>query len=59
MPAYGNALNPSETLALVGFLTTLRGNDLPSAIDASRSLTRASEFQPSQHMGSQPVPKAR
>jgi ubiquinol-cytochrome c reductase cytochrome b subunit len=36
MPAYGNALNPSETTALVRFLTTLRGNDLPPAIDASR-----------------------
>ncbi len=38
MPAYGNALNPSETKALVRFLVTLRGNDLPPAIDASRSL---------------------
>jgi ubiquinol-cytochrome c reductase cytochrome b subunit len=38
MPAYGNALNPSETTALVRFLTTLRGNDLPAAIDASRKL---------------------
>jgi ubiquinol-cytochrome c reductase cytochrome b subunit len=36
MPAYGNALNPSETTALVRFLTTLRGNDLPPATDASR-----------------------
>src|SRR6266849_446047 len=27
MPAYGNALNPSETTALVRFLTTLRGRD--------------------------------
>ena len=40
MPAYGNALNPSETKALVSFLTTLRGNDLPPAVDASRRLTR-------------------
>jgi ubiquinol-cytochrome c reductase cytochrome b subunit len=38
MPAYGNALSPSETTALVRFLTTLRGNDLPVAIDASRHL---------------------
>jgi ubiquinol-cytochrome c reductase cytochrome b subunit len=38
MPAYGNALNPSETTALVRFLTTLRGNDLPAATDASRHL---------------------
>jgi ubiquinol-cytochrome c reductase cytochrome b subunit len=42
MPAYGNALNPSETTALVRFLTTLRGNDLPPAIDASRHLARSS-----------------
>jgi ubiquinol-cytochrome c reductase cytochrome b subunit len=42
MPAYGNALNPSETTALVRFLTTLRGNDLPLAIDASRHLARSS-----------------
>jgi ubiquinol-cytochrome c reductase cytochrome b subunit len=38
MPAYGNALNPSETTALVRFLTTLRGQDLPPAIDSSRRL---------------------
>jgi ubiquinol-cytochrome c reductase cytochrome b subunit len=38
MPAYGNALNPSETTALVRFLTTLRGHDLPPATDASRRL---------------------
>lgn len=43
MPAYGNALNPSETTALVRFLTTLRGNDLPAAIDASRHLAVSSE----------------
>jgi ubiquinol-cytochrome c reductase cytochrome b subunit len=39
MPAYGNALSPSETKALVSFLETLHGNDLPPAIDASRKLT--------------------
>jgi ubiquinol-cytochrome c reductase cytochrome b subunit len=38
MPSYGNALTPSETTALVAFLTTLRGNDLPAAIDASRKI---------------------
>jgi ubiquinol-cytochrome c reductase cytochrome b subunit len=38
MPAYGNALNPSETTALVHFLITLRGNNLSPAIDASRHL---------------------
>jgi ubiquinol-cytochrome c reductase cytochrome b subunit len=41
MPAYGNALNPSETKALVSFLATLRGKDLPPAIDASRGLAQA------------------
>ena len=55
MPAYGNALNPSETKALVSFLTTLRGNDLPSAIDASRDLTHASENRAPQHTGSLPI----
>lgn len=42
MPAYGNALSPAETRALVAFLMTLRGtgNQAP-AIDASRSLTAA------------------
>jgi ubiquinol-cytochrome c reductase cytochrome b subunit len=44
MPAYGNALNPSETKALVGFLTTLRGADLAPAFDASRGLTHTSEL---------------
>jgi ubiquinol-cytochrome c reductase cytochrome b subunit len=37
MPSYGNALNPSETTALVRFLMTLKGNDQP-AIDASQHL---------------------
>ena len=45
MPAYGNALNPSETKALVEFLMTLRGNHLAPAIDASRSLTNSSDLQ--------------
>jgi ubiquinol-cytochrome c reductase cytochrome b subunit len=39
MPAYGNALNPSETTALVHFLLTLRGQNLTPAVDASKSLT--------------------
>jgi ubiquinol-cytochrome c reductase cytochrome b subunit len=43
MPAYGNALNPSETKALVAFLTTLRGHNLAPAVDASRSLSNVSE----------------
>jgi len=42
MPAYGNALNPSETTALVRFLTTLRGNDLSPATDASRRMVLSS-----------------
>jgi ubiquinol-cytochrome c reductase cytochrome b subunit len=41
MPAYGNALSPAETRALVGFLKTLRGNNLSPAIDSSRVLTQA------------------
>jgi ubiquinol-cytochrome c reductase cytochrome b subunit len=43
MPAYGNALNPSETRALVSFLITLRGNDLAPAIDPAHTLTKTSE----------------
>jgi ubiquinol-cytochrome c reductase cytochrome b subunit len=40
MPAYGNALSPAETTALVAFLKTLRGPDNGTpATDASRSLT--------------------
>ena len=59
MPAYGNALSPSETKALVAFLMTLRGNDLPSAIDASRDLARAGQSQVPKHTGAQPVPETR
>lgn len=43
MPAYGDALSPPETQALVSFLMTLRGPDLLPAVDASRRLTRAGE----------------
>ncbi|ADV82547.1 cytochrome b N-terminal domain-containing protein [Terriglobus saanensis] len=57
MPAYGNALNPSETKALVGFLMTLRGNNLEPAIDSSRELTHISELQLLQPP--QPVRKVR
>lgn len=38
MPAYGNALDPSETKALVSFLNTLRNDHQAPAVDASRSL---------------------
>ncbi len=48
MPAYGNALNPSETTALVHFLLTLRGGNLTPAIDASRKIALTSERAPSQ-----------
>ncbi len=48
MPAYGNALNPSETKALVSFLMTLRGNNLAPATDSSRDLTHISDLQPLQ-----------
>ena len=44
MPAYGNALNPSETKALTQFLETLRGNDLAPATDASRNMTHTSQL---------------
>ncbi len=46
MPAYGNALDPAETTALVRFLTTLRGNDLSPAIDASRHMALSGESSP-------------
>lgn len=39
MPAYGNALSPAETTALVKFLRTLNGKDLSPAMDPSRSLS--------------------
>ncbi|WP_047492188.1 cytochrome b N-terminal domain-containing protein [Terriglobus sp. TAA 43] len=41
MPAYGNALTPPETKALVQFLLTLKGNNVPLAEDASRKLAEA------------------
>jgi ubiquinol-cytochrome c reductase cytochrome b subunit len=44
MPAYGNALNPSETKALMRFLMTLRGNQAP-AVDASRDLAKPNNPQ--------------
>ena len=45
MPAYGNALNPAETKALVSFLMTLRGHDLQPAMNASRELLRESRME--------------
>jgi ubiquinol-cytochrome c reductase cytochrome b subunit len=43
MPAYGDALNPAETTALVHFLLTLRGGNLSPAIDASRKMVLSSD----------------
>jgi len=54
MPAYGNALNPSETKALMSFLMTLRGNNLSPAIDSSRSLTHISDTEGAQPSGKNP-----
>jgi ubiquinol-cytochrome c reductase cytochrome b subunit len=51
MPAYGNSLNPSETTALVRFLVTLRGNNLPTAIDASRKMALSTAPQPAPSPG--------
>ncbi len=47
MPAYGNALNPSETDALVHFLLTLRKGGLQPAIDASRRVAQTGVEPPS------------
>ena len=38
MPAYGSALSPSETTALVRYLATLHPNYQPAARDASRQV---------------------
>ena len=38
MPAYGSALSPPETTALVRFLETLHPNYQPAASDASRQV---------------------
>jgi len=50
MPAYGNALNPSETKALMRFLMTLHG-DLAPAVDASRDLAQPPASQPQTQPG--------
>ncbi len=38
MPAYGSALSPAETTALVDFLETLHPNFQPPAVDVSRQI---------------------
>jgi ubiquinol-cytochrome c reductase cytochrome b subunit len=43
MPAYGKALSPPETTALVRFLLTLRSGRLPPAIDASRKVATSEQ----------------
>ncbi|MFC5865075.1 cytochrome b N-terminal domain-containing protein [Acidicapsa dinghuensis] len=57
MPAYGNALNPAETKALVAFLMTLREGNHGPAINASRKLTDTSELQRPQWLNSKPLPE--
>ncbi len=42
MPAYGSALSPAETTALVRFLETLHPGDEPAATDASRAVAAQS-----------------
>ena len=46
MPAYGNALSPAETAALMHFLMTLRGSDIAPAVDASRKVTKTDQGEP-------------
>jgi ubiquinol-cytochrome c reductase cytochrome b subunit len=46
MPAYGNALNPAETTALVHFLLTLREQNGIPAIDAARKMVLTTEKSP-------------
>ena len=48
MPAYGSALSPPETTALVRFLETLNGNRTP-ARDPSRDLHKKSETSSSHY----------
>jgi ubiquinol-cytochrome c reductase cytochrome b subunit len=55
MPAYGNALSPAETRALVQFLMTLRGNGLEPAIDASKKLSNAGAIY-TPHLSPTPAP---
>lgn len=57
MPAYGNALNPAETKALVAFLMTLQDGNRGPAINASRKLTDTSELERPQWLKSQPIPE--
>jgi ubiquinol-cytochrome c reductase cytochrome b subunit len=56
MPAYGSALSPAETTALVRFLVTLRPHYQPAASDASRQVVGQAGVPPNstvQHGGGQ------
>jgi ubiquinol-cytochrome c reductase cytochrome b subunit len=56
MPAYGSALTPSETTALVRFLKTLHPNYQPAANDASRQVVGQAAVPPNttvEHGGGQ------
>jgi ubiquinol-cytochrome c reductase cytochrome b subunit len=58
MPAYGNALNPSETKALMSFLMTLRGNNLAPAVDSSSKMIHPNQPQSTQPVAPTPTPKS-
>ena len=61
MPAYGSALSPAETTALVKFLHTLHPNYEPSATDASRAVVAQRGFPANSTIehgeGQAPVPR--
>lgn len=61
MPAYGSALSPAETTALVKFLDTLHPNYEPGAIDASRQIAAHNGVPPhsSVEQGGGPAPQQR
>ncbi len=46
MPAYGSALSPAETTALVRFLETLHPENQPAAADASRKVAAVGSVPP-------------
>jgi ubiquinol-cytochrome c reductase cytochrome b subunit len=46
MPAYGSALSPAETTALVRFLETLHPENQPAAADASRKVAALGSVPP-------------
>lgn len=56
MPAYGNALTPPETTALVHFLLTLRSGYMPAASDASRKVANTGEQRQTPDSSTAPSP---